>query len=406
MINFVHQKQINNTVKWGDFMSNDLYRIEIGDWEYKSDKKDTISQLRSLKKISKLTPEEEEETKTAFKLSEISKSKKKKKKDKKKKKLDMEMDVIHHGQLIDGKSNSDDSYDPTFIDIDEILSEEDAERDISDMIIGEQRNSYDKLKKDGNQYKKTYAEELTILYDLLEDLTRFGKDLEKKYKALDSSRVRGISKYTNDLIMAILTSKSNKLSILREITSIKTKIEDFKLKAEAKAAKSENTHTVENLAASYFQKVLDHGRNRFMDHAGVSGITQYREDDGDDDFYDEIMDEGGTNDSLANRTLAEIESRLQSEGNIFRSAAGNKYIEYENRGVKEYIKRCIDTGDWEFIAIDRDNQQIYDYPLPRKKDVGKVRFSEDGKMATDDRGRSYKVIEYWSSDEVYEEQEE
>ena len=62
------------------------------------------------------------------------------------------------------------------------------------------------------------------------------------------------------------------------------------------------------------------------------------------------------------------------------------------------IKKCVDTGDWEFIAVDKDNQEIVGFPLPSKESTGKMKFSEDGRYASDKYGRSYKVIEYFSDE--------
>ena len=46
-------------------------------------------------------------------------------------------------------------------------------------------------------------------------------------------KVRGVNKYANDLAELVLTSKQNKLNILKEISSVKKSIADLKIKADA-----------------------------------------------------------------------------------------------------------------------------------------------------------------------------
>jgi uncharacterized protein YaaR (DUF327 family) len=287
------------------------------------------------------------------------------------------------------------------IDIDEIFREDDDDdENIDDKIIDEQGRGYEKLKKEENPFKKEFAEELTLLYNLLKETSDFSKELEKKYKSLDSTKVRGISKYTVDLAEAVLNSKNNKLSIMKEIANIKKTISDLKIKSEKDDSKANNgTNSPDYIASAYLKNVLKYGRNKFIQNMGASGSND--DDDEEDDLVSKIEK---TRSEIVN-TYSEdeydrfnkiIEDRLENVENPNRSDAGSKYIEYENRGVKIWIKKCVDTGEWEFVALDKNQQQIFDYPIPTRRDTGKMRFSEDGRYATDERGRTYKVIEFYS----------
>ena len=93
-----------------------------------------------------------------------------------------------------------------------------------------------------------------------------------------------------------------------------------------------------------------------------------------------------------------IDKRLQDEEYAYRSEAGDKYILYENQQPKIMVKKCIDTGDWHFIAVNKDNQELPGYPIPDQETLGKMKFSADGNIATDKYGRTYRVIEYYSDD--------
>jgi len=373
-------------------------------------KKDSlISEIKTLRSTIPSPPKvkEPEEKEEVFTLSSLSKKKKDKKKKKKNKEFS-DLEFMSAGEIGNVSTNedgsNDDDYDATsaanLIDIDEIFRE-DSEDGIDDGIIDEQKKSYDKLKKEENPYKKEFAEELTLLYNLLDEVNKFGKRLDKKYEGLEASKTRGVSKYVNDLIMSILSSKQNKLSIIKEISSIKKTIADLKIKADGKtnAANAQGGATSEMIATTYLKNVLKYGRNNFVKEFGS------RNNDDDDDEVDSLVEQiekskdDGMSDIEMDRYSRLIEERLSSVENPFRSEEGSKYIEYENRGVRVVVKKWIDTGDWEFVALDKNNQQVFDYPLPRKKDIGRVKFSDDGRYATDERGRSYKVIEVVSPDE-------
>lgn len=365
------------------------------------DEKDLISELKSLtsnhkKKSKNFEPEEDSEP---ILITSFTKKKKDGKKKKKKKELDLDLEFISSGKVGSPEEIKDDEEsvfdDDNLIDIDEILNRDDDDN-IEDPIIDEQKKGYEKRKKDENPFKKEFAEELTLLYSLLDEVNKFNKELEKKYKAVEGSKTRGVSKWSTELINSMLSAKTSKLQILKEISNIKKTIADLKIKQDGKKANIEGEKSVDLLASQYFQNVLKYGRSKFVQDMG----TVHDDEDEIDDLVEQIERNkmSFSHDELE-RIQNYIEERLETEGNPFRSEAGSKYIQYENRGVKICIKRCIDTGEWEFIAIDRDNQQVFDYPLPRKRDVGKVRFSDDGRYATDERGRTYKVIEYFSPDE-------
>lgn len=281
-----------------------------------------------------------------------------------------------------------------------------SDENIDENIIGEQKQGYKKLKKDSNDYKKEFAEELTLLYNLLDETSQFGKNLERTYSDIRSQKTRGISKYTNDLAELVLTSKQGKLNILKEIAAIKKTIADLKNKADAKDKKNgAGENNPEYLASAYFKNILSHGRTDFIHHLTnnsmgeeVQGYDDIVSDivrsNNSSDFYDDPLD----NTSLEDKFNRRLEERISTEGRGFRSAEGDKYIEYEDRGVKILVKKCIDTGEWHFIGVDKFGQEVPDYPVPSRRSVGRMKFSSDGTYCTDEKSRMYKVIEYYLPD--------
>lgn len=377
--------------------NNGMYRIEIYTDENPRPLPSLVDDIRALtddkpKKKNKIVDFDEPVV-----LSEI-KSKKKDKKKKKKKSL-LSDDVEFESRDNENENFAiEETDEESLLDIEAILKERNEEDDIEDDLTLKGKSGYKDLKKNKNNYKKEFAEELTLLYSLLDETSKFGKALEKDLNSLKGSKVRGVSKYTNELAQLVLTAKNNKLSILKEINSTKKTIADLTMKAEAKTKDTDNKNNPEYLASAYFKNILTHGRTNFIDTM-TNNESSYN-DDYDDygSMIDSIEkeDKPVSDEDMYNKILME---RLEANGNPHRSLAGSKYIEYENMGVKIFVKKCIDTGDWEFVAIDKNKQQIYDYPVPTKRDAGRMRFSDDGSYATDAKGRIYNVIEYFLPDE-------
>ena len=262
--------------------------------------------------------------------------------------------------------------------------------EISEKLTKKGKRSYDKYKEDENEFKKEFAEELTMLYDLLDDANKFNKKLIKKYDSIDGSKAKGTSKYLNDLIASVLTSNTNKLQIIKEITNLKKTIQELKIKSDGKYAKM-GDDSLESQANSFFSNIMSVGRNNF-----ISALN------GDEMSFDNIEYSSDTDIEYAN-TLPDIQDeihdriaeRLMNEDSN-RSTEAEKYIIYENLKPEYKILRSAVDNTWEVIAVDKDGQRIPDYPVPTRAQLGRCKFSSDGAWMTDAYGRSYKVIEKFS----------
>ena len=347
--------------------------------------------------------------------TDIKKEDKKKKKKKKKKSKLSSLSALREDSIM-----GDDEIDLSGLaDIDTdklnfLISE--GEDNIADIIIGEGRD-YDKYKKSNDKLEERFGSELTFLYDLLGELNDFGKKLDDQFKFVSGSKARGMSKTSNDLTANIISNKKAKLDIVKEIATIKKVIEELKYKNNAALAKANggagsSGNDNDATAASFMSNIMKMGRNNFLSaldeqdenysnyniDKALNNLTSSHDDDWSnekssgnnfDKYYDD--DEMEEIDEL-------IDKRLQDEDYAYRSEAGDKYILYENQQPKIMVKKCIDTGDWHFIAVNKDNQELSGYPIPDQETLGKMKFSADGNIATDKYGRTYKVIEYYSDD--------
>lgn len=357
----------------------------------KSKKKDNIDQYY----YGEMPEDTEVETK---------KEKKVKKKEKKKKSSkgsvidDLGIDVIYGGTFISDADDFDDDDEieesavdnPYQIDVDNVF-EDDYYDDEMDNIIYDQKKSYKKNKK-SDGYMKQFAEELTLLYGLLEETNAFSSDLDKIYKALTSSKTRGFSKYTTDLINSILSTKQTKLSVLKEITSVKKTIADLTLKeAKNSGGDAESAGGVNTLAASYLNSIIKHGRNNFVSAMDAGG--EYSSGTRSEEIEDFVSRVGDYEDDDERQSINDELMESLEESGYSRSSESDAYIRNESKEVTVKVQRDVSSGDWNFIAIDKNGLEVYDYPLPNKTTVSPVRFTADGTFCTDRYGRSYKVIE-------------
>ena len=260
--------------------------------------------------------------------------------------------------------------------------------EISEKLTKKGKRSYDKFKEDENVFKKEFAEELTMLYDLLDDANKFNKKLIKKYDSIDGSKAKGTSKYLNDLIASVLTSNTNKLQIIKEITNLKKTIQELKIKADGKKIGLGEDGSLEDQANSFFSNIMGVGRNNF-----ISALN------GDDDHFEAIMYSDDQDIEYVN-TLPDVQEDLNNKINerlmneeTNRSSTADKYIIYENLKPEYVILFNVMDNSWEVVAVDKDGQRIPDYPVPTRRDLGKVKFSHDNRYATDAYGRTYKVME-------------
>lgn len=251
------------------------------------------------------------------------------------------------------------------------------------------KRSYDKYKEDENEYKKEFAEELAMLYDLLDEANKFNKKLNKKYDSIDGNKAKGTSKYLNDLIESMLSSTTTRLQIIKEINSLKKNIQELKIKSDSKYGKIGNDGTLEEDANSFFQNIMGVGRNNFV--SALNGDPDIHFSNPDYSNDDDIEYANALPD--AHEALHEmINERLENEGTT-RSIEAEKYIIYENMKPELIVTFSVVNNTWEMVAVDKDGQIIQGFPVPSKKDLGKMKFSQDKKFATDAYGRSYKVVE-------------
>lgn len=395
-------------------------------------RKSVIDELKELKAAKKqkryVTPVDSD-----FSLHDLKKvPKEKTKKPKKKKKKEPSLPVtealmelrMQMAAQADSLSPEEEEAFPNGRTISDILQQNDGDEDdrgLKDLIIDKQKGKHSARHKDGTKFSKRFADQMTLLYDMLSESNDMSSLLTKQVKQMLSTKTRAVSRTTVDMAEVALSANNNRLAIIKEINSTNKTISDLELKEETmnqRTKKDEGATDTAYAGTHFLQQVLNMGRKNILGGGGVNsgavgsgGMTNtgaIEEDYDDDEYEDDNVNTVLNLMNAAETTYGEldmenfqdvIERRLQEEGNPSRTSDGSKYIKYETLEVQIYVYQCIDTQDWEFIAVDKYNQRVPDYPLPSRLDTGKLKFSQDNTYATDERGRMYKVKTYFSNNE-------
>lgn len=368
-------------------------------------RKDLISDIRELQSGSKKGKKKRSDIPVDddFRLGSLPEKKKKKKDKPKKKKTDTEFVAFGTlGENLDDVEIDEEDGDSRLIDFDSMFDRE--EDDLEDSIISSERGKYSKRKQDENPFKKEFAEEMTLLYNVYDEVKVFAKDIEKRYKATTNaaSRVRGANKYAGDLTEAMLNTLKMKADITKDIIFLKKTQAELNFKREAKENKSSESLSSDAIATRYMQQILSHGRNEFIQGMSNRGGASSAGDDHDSELDSVIAEFEERKQGYTSYEMDVygdmIDERLENEDNPMRSPNGTKYIQYENEKPRIVIRRCVDTNEWEFVALNKDNQLLPDYPLPNRADCGNITFSDTDNHAKDERGRGYDVIDFFSED--------
>jgi hypothetical protein len=218
-----------------------------------------------------------------------------------------------------------------------------------------------------------------ILKDANEASTMIRTILEE----IRGSKSRYVGKTLTDLLQALNSANSNRASVVRDISNIQKTIIDLGIKKDkSNPKKKDEAADSEEYGINLFQRILsgNGGRKDMMKSA-----KKYFDDNNervDEEYDDEYEDP----DEIINR-------RLHQEENSHRTETGSKYIEYEKDGAEDCVIVYPD-GSWEPDAINKYNNRMpEDYPRMSKDDMPGLRLDLDTKVATDDYGRKYKIVE-------------
>lgn len=227
-------------------------------------------------------------------------------------------------------------------------------------------------KKDGTtDFQKEFSPEMATLKHLLLDQNEFVNSLQSSYNAMNQqkSSVRGIGKYQSDLIANITSARKTSADLVKMIIDIKKNIADLSMKERKELGLLVDADGNISDQASAFLKQLISG-----DRKALMGSGEVQVEDVDEDDFGSLLDESLENDDDYEERPEEV----------------RKYLQYEGQGVSVKVILHSD-GTQEFIAVDKDDNVIPDYPVPDNDT--KLNINLSTKKAKDEYGVAYEIIE-------------
>lgn len=244
--------------------------------------------------------------------------------------------------------------------------------DIFDEALGEKKKKKKKKDKDKNEptdFKKEFETEAALLRNLMIDQSHFVESLQKEYDFLKSNKSssRGINKNMTDLIESITAARALTTQIVDKQISLKKSIADLSMKERKEMnggiGEGEN---LADFASSYLKQMISERQQLLT--GGSSEIGDYSIDE-----MSNLLDDNLTS----------------GEGFEDRPDEVEKYLEYEDRNVTIWVfMNQNDVDDYEFVALDEDDEEISDYPLPYKN---KLSINRSTNIATDTFGQKYPI---------------
>ena len=397
-----------DVIKSGVNVDIDLYskvRNSEGNIVIGASKKNKNNQEELIAKEYKDKEKEFKEIKEKLELLNMSKDdikeilKKKKKKDKKKKKKDKKKK----------RFDSSDSYMSAFA--------ESSPKDLSDFLSGKDKKKKKKKHKleglvlkekkkknsDGQSSHKDEKDdkgksEVAQRFKEVEKITRENiKEIDSTIDVVNeriadimrsSDRVRGKDTALANYLSAKTNLISTRQKAATDILSNRAKVYEIEMKKEKSA--NDLASNDADMIARLFPGIAMNGsmETSIKDYIGKNGKNK----DGKKKKKKGLNKSGGFVYQDNAEALPKREKELLKSGDL-KYSDYDKNIEYEGK-FDVAIKKAFTTGEWKFIAVDRDGS-ILDIPksmLPSKK-VAQMKFDDEKDVAIDmNTNRAYKVF--------------
>lgn len=255
--------------------------------------------------------------------------------------------------------------------------------DLSALNIYEEDDE-EEAKKNDEFYQYRFRGSLILLKDILKEIDDNIFDNKKFLEDLKQGKIGDIRVKLSPMTISNQMSNvsgliSTKLNVVKQITDINKVISDFELKKATADGKEKKDESKEQNSKLIMDKMFDSLIN--FDMPEDPTITKKKKEKKEkkknkDDEYDNI-------DDRIDALIESGEMELTDNEQAFKYEADG--------GVEIAIEKSLNTGKWNFIALNGDGDEVGDYPLPSKSNVGTVKFSENGETAKDSLGQKYNV---------------
>lgn len=266
------------------------------------------------------------------------------------------------------------------------------ELDPMDDITSAEKYSYRKNSK--SEFEDKFAKEYSMVHSLLGDIQKHSKMVSKQLEAMGMGSGKkgasGVSKYLVDLVNASASLHGTQLQAVKELVNIRKTIADLEFKEQKNNPKEEET--VDTSASRFYDHIIGGGRKTFIEAANSNINSNNNKED------DDVQ-------SVSGRVGFNISQPIPNQYDDDEEDDDDEYDKYNyiNR-EKDNVSVCIQRfsdGDYSFVALDENGDEVLDYELPDHVALNSVKFSPTSNIATDKYGRKYRIVDIDTDMETY-----
>ena len=267
----------------------------------------------------------------------------------------------------------------SFLEDDSIFDSEESEELRNGLVSMGRKYARDTgVTAEQSEITKTFSASEKRLKDLYDEIARDKINIQK-----DIDQLRGMQRGKNYKALSDLNSSktsyhSTQLQAIKEMNAIKKT--EFEMRMKERAAKmASSTGGGDDISTNTIRSLFGAGRNDIINAAGgyskVSGATgtSISQSFVSDDMTDDEIEQTYFSDEPEETT------------------DGDKFLEYEGKGVEYTLLVDDDNSPIEVVAKDRDGNIVPDYPMPTNVDQLQFNINMTTQSAEDELHRKYKV---------------
>ena len=233
------------------------------------------------------------------------------------------------------------------------------------------------ISSDNSEIAKAFSSSEKRLNDLLTEISRDKLNIQKDIDQLRSMTRGKNFKALSDLNSAKTSFHTTQLQAIKELNAIKKAEFDMRMKERA-AKMASGGDASSDISTTTIRSLFGAGRNDIVNAAGgyskVSGAIG--------NTIGEIYNTDMTDDEIEDKYFAD-EKEEETDG--------DKFLEYEGRGVEYILLVDDDNSPIEVVAKDRDGNVIPDYPMPSNVEQLQFNINMTTQSAEDELHRKYRV---------------
>nr|DAQ91426.1 MAG TPA: hypothetical protein [Caudoviricetes sp.] len=267
----------------------------------------------------------------------------------------------------------------SFLDDESNFSDEDSDELRNGLISMGRKYARDTgVSAEQSEITKTFSSSEKRLKDLYDEIARDKVNIQK-----DIDQLRGMTRGKNYKALSDLNSSktsyhSTQLQAIKEMNAIKKT--EFEMRMKERAAKlASTTGGGDDISTNTIRSLFGAGRNDIINAAGG---------------YSRVS--GATGSSIGQSFVSDDMSDDEIEQTYFsndpeETTDGDKFLEYEGKGVEYTLLVDDDNSPIEVVAKDRDGNVVPDYPMPTNVEQLQFNINMTTQSAEDELHRKYKV---------------